>query len=147
MDRVLNVDLTARDYLANTHVELGEVEGVVTAEIWCCLVCGCQGRRVVHRDETPSHTPESLGLGSCARNSHQVALVHWGITNQAQTSLSVHVWNGGGVRGQVSSEGRGYDGLEEISYILAGLAEAFKASSQTLIAMVPQLGFQRDDKD
>ncbi len=147
MDRIFNIDITAREYLANAHEKLGEVKGVVAAQVWCCLVCGSQGRRVSHWDETPAHTPGSLGMGSCARDSHQMACIEWGISNQAQTCLTVSVWQDSVLYSKVHSEGRGYDSLEEILYILTGMAQAYSVARETLIGLVPTLAFDQHYSD
>ena len=142
MDRIFNIDELAREYLANIDEVLGEVKGMVETAVWCCLVCGSQGRRCCFQDEAPAHTPVTLGMGACVRDSHTMALINWGFADQAVTVLGINFWKGGKLRLEVSFKGRGFDGLSEILYVLTGLAQIAAESRQTLLAMVPRLGFE-----
>ena len=145
MDRVSNIDQLAREFLANTDGVVGEATGVVAAQTWGCFVCGGQGRRLGYWNETPSHTPDSLGLGACARDSHTLALLDWGITDKAETCLGIFIWEGSKLSCQVLIKGSGFNSLEEILYFLTGFAKMSESSAEALTHLVPQLGFQGDE--
>jgi len=145
MDRISDIDQLAREYMASPNGSVGQATGVVASQVWGCLVCSSQGRRVGYWNETPSHTPDSLGMGACARDSHQMALLDWGITDKAETCLGIFLWEGSKLSCEVLIKGSGFNGMEEVMYFLTGLADLTEASRQTLAHMVPQLNIQRDE--
>ena len=139
MDRLFDINLLARQYLANTDAGLGEATGMVASQVWCCFRCGSQGKRLLHWDEASPPAFDTVDLGTCAGAAHEVVVFDWSISDNAQTSLRVCVWRGSQIHCQIHLQGRGLEGLQEVLYVLDGLASIAENARETLIGVVPSV--------